>query len=108
MEETMKLNTILSTALLGLGLVTTGAQARHHYHGPRMNVGFGFGVNVCRPVYRPYYAPVELRRASPVYATPCCHGHYRPVMAPVVYAPYVRPSFGVSFGSGPVNFGFGF
>lgn len=98
----MKLTTVLSTALLGLGLVATGAQARPHCHSPRMNVGFG--VNVCRP----YYAPVELRRACPVhrpvYVAPCCP--CRPVMVrPVVYAPYVRPSFGVSFGTG---FGFGF
>lgn len=97
----MKLNSILSTALLGISLVATGAQARPHpsyakasagrCHGPRMD--FGFGVNVCRPVvYRP------------VYVAPCCP--CRPVMVrPVVYAPYVRPSFGVSFGTG---FGFGF
>lgn len=98
----MKFKSILSTTLVGLGLVATGAQARPHCHGPRMNAGFGFGVNVCRP----YYAPVELRRASPVYVAPCCP--CRPVMVRPVYVPYVRPSFGVSFGTGPVNFGFGF
>lgn len=93
----MKFTKLMLSAVAILGLTGSMAQARpHRYHGPR--VSFGFGFNVGRPMaYRP------------VYAAPCCGGFCAPVMAaPVVFAPAVRPSFGVSFGSGPVNFGFGF
>ncbi len=101
----MKLMKLILPVMALLSLPVSGAQAwhRHHRspsyakasagrHGPRVSFGFNVGM----PVYRP------------VYVAPC-HGYCRPVLAPVVYAaPYVRPSFGVSFGSGPVNFGFGF
>ena len=78
----MKFNKLMISVLAILGLAASVAQARpHRHHGPRVSFGFNFG----RPMaYRPVYA------------------------APVVYTPYVRPSLGVSFGSGPVSFGFGF
>lgn len=88
----MKFTKLMLSALAILGLTASVAQARHHrHHGPRVS----FGFNVGRPMYRP------------VYVAPCysCRPMYA---APVVYAPYVRPSVGVSFGSGPVSFGFGF
>ena len=91
----MKFNKLMISVLAILGLTASVAQARpHRHHGPRVSFGFNLG----RPMaYRP------------VYAAPCCGGYCAPVYAaPVVYTPYVRPSLGVSFGSGPVNFGFGF
>lgn len=91
----MKFTKLMLSAIAILGLTSSVAQARfhRHNHGPRVS----FGFNVGRPMA---YRPVA-------YAAPCCGGY---CAAPVVYAPveYVRPSFGVSFGSGPVNFGFGF
>ena len=95
----MKFNKFMLSALAILGLTASVAQARHHrHHGPRISFGPSItlrtGFNVARPMFRPCYS---------------C----RPMMAPVYVAPVactscVRPSFGVSFGSGPVNFGFGF
>ena len=95
----MKFTKLMLSALAILGLTASVAQARpaycfHRHHGPRVS----FGFNVGQPMYRPaYVAPCYGGYcAAPVYATP------------VVYAPYVRPSVGVSFGSGPVRLGFGF
>lgn len=96
----MKLNTLIFAAVAAVSLTGSIAQARpahhHRHHHNRSHVSFGFNVG----------APVVYR---PVVYRPCVVAHPYFGYAPVVYpAPYVRPSMGVSFGSGPVNFGFSF
>ncbi len=93
----MKFNKIMLSAFAIIGLAATCAQARQHHrhHGPHVSFGFSVG----RPMFRPVYG-------APCYA--CRPMAVVPVAYVPVYTPYVRPTFGVSFGSGPVNFGFGF
>jgi hypothetical protein len=94
----MKFNKLMLSALAILGLTASVAQARHHrHHGPRVS----FGFNVGRPMYQPAYV------AAPCYGGYCAAAPVY-VAAPVACTSCERPSFGVSFGSGPVSFGFGF
>jgi hypothetical protein len=58
-------------AILVLAAMSTPALAggRHHHHGPRVSLGFHFGV----PLFSPWYyhpAPVYYYPAAPVYVQP--------------------------------------
>ena len=78
--KTTKAMLVLAVALAGLaGASSVLAQHRHHSHGPRVSIGFGFGVPFAAypyyypPYYAPYYAPayypapVVVQQQSPVY-----------------------------------------
>ena len=73
--------TLIALTVAVTGLVFAGsalAQHRHHYHGPRLSIGFGFGYP--GPYYYPpysyspysyyphyYAAPVVIQRQPTVY-----------------------------------------
>lgn len=94
----MKFIKLIVSVLAILGLTASVAHARYHRHhhgGPRVSFGFSVG----RPMYQPAYG-------ARCYGGYCAVPVY--VAAPIACTSCARPSFGVSFGSGPVSLGFGF
>lgn len=93
--------TIIAAALMLSGCMASGAAfAQHHWHGgPRVGIGFSFGVPLYDPWYYPpryYYPPVVVAPAAPpVYieqspapSAPPADWFYCPGSR--AYYPYVR------------------
>jgi hypothetical protein len=67
--KTTKALLVLVVALAGFaGASSAFAQHRHYSHGPRISIGFGFGVPYAYPYYYypPYYAPYYSYYPAPV------------------------------------------
>jgi hypothetical protein len=77
--KTTKAMLVLAVALAGFTAAGSALAQHHHFHGgPRVSIGFGFGLPFAAypyyypPYYAPYYsayyqAPVVVQQQSPVY-----------------------------------------